>query len=109
MQQLLSHWPLPTVRLTCKTCGTENEMSRDAMIAIYGDLDMSLLRDELVCGKGAAGCQMIYADALLADAIVETDPEKVTARLIGRTDILEQAEEWKQRLGSRALEFKRAA
>lgn len=91
----LAEWPLPMVRLSCKTCGMEQEFPTPVVRVVHGDVEMSTIRHDLSdCSEPFGDCFAVYTDALLVQAIQEPDESKVID-----PKLLPQAREWREKLG----------
>jgi hypothetical protein len=102
----LRDWPLPNVRVSCKVCKREGQVSKEKLGEKYGlDEDMFSIREALTlptCGRTnqQEPCSAILADALLVDAIFEPDVAKVL-----KPELLPEAREWRTKLGIEVLEY----
>lgn len=95
----LGDWPLPYVRVKCAQCGREGRMNTERLIDRFGaDRKMFVVREKLTedgCQRTdkKQPCLSILPDALLVQAILETDDSKVL-----NPKILPEAREWRKRL-----------
>jgi hypothetical protein len=96
----LDDWPLPYLRLKCARCSRDGKLDVEKLIERFGpDQELFIVRDELSrngCKSTGAldPCHSILPDALLVDAILETDE----SRVIDQSKIPE-AKEWRTKLG----------
>lgn len=100
---ILKDWPLPSVRIVCTKCGLEAELPREQIEAVFGeDAELFAIRADMTQGcvptKNEV-CQSKLADALLVQAMLEPDEEKVIDK-----DLLPQARAWRQEHGLAARE-----
>lgn len=95
----LATWPLPTLRVSCKRCDFSADANVDELRIGYGEdfslrsLFLEMLKDCEHRGD-ANGCGMFFTDALLVDAILEKNPDRVL-----RKDLIPEANEWREKLG----------
>jgi hypothetical protein len=96
----LSEWPLPYVRVKCAGCDREGRMKIDGLIERFGpDREMFVVREKLTepgCKRPdkKQPCMSTLPDALLVQAIMQTDETKVIDQRL-----LVEAREWKEKLG----------
>jgi hypothetical protein len=96
----LAEWPLPYVRVKCGNCDREGRLKIDGLIERFGaDREMFVVREKLTetsCKRPdkKQPCMSILPDALLVQAIMETDETKVIDQRL-----LAEAREWKEKSG----------
>jgi hypothetical protein len=96
----LSDWPLPYVRVKCAQCDREGRLKKDGLLERFGpDREMFVVRETLTepsCKREnkKLPCMSILPDALLVQAIMAERDEDVL-----KLELLEEAQEWRQKLG----------
>jgi hypothetical protein len=94
----LKDWPLPEVRIVCTKCGLEASLPREQIAAVFGEeAELFEIRADMTQGcvptKNEV-CQSRLADALLVQAMLEPDEEKVIDK-----DLLPKARAWREEHG----------
>ncbi|WP_316196537.1 hypothetical protein [Bradyrhizobium sp. SZCCHNS3053] len=95
----LGDWPLPYVRVKCAQCNREGRLKKDSLIERFGpDREMWVIRSKLTepnCNREnkKLPCQSTLPDALLVQAIMEPDENKVVD-----PKLIPEAREWKEKL-----------
>lgn len=94
----LREWPLPYVRVKCGKCDREGRLNMAGLIERFGpDRQMFVVREKLTepgCKREdkKQPCMSTLPDALLVQAIVETDDSKVIDQ-----KLLKEAREWREK------------
>jgi hypothetical protein len=94
----LGAWPLPYVRVKCGKCDREGRLNMAGLIERFGpDREMFVVREKLTepgCKREdkKQPCMSTLPDALLVQAITETDDSKVID-----PKLLKEAREWREK------------